>query len=358
VQRWLIDQCQHFIKEFGIDGFRVDLAGQIDRQTLSKLRQAVGPDIILYGEPWIGSSDPAYESNPSWDWYKHNSPITYFQDESRNAFQGSPFELYDKHLHRGYAGGNFRLKDKAKAALSANFPEDYTPLNGISYIDIHDNWTLADRFAQADWNGLKGVEEARYKIATLLLYTSLGPIVTHGGSEIMRSKGLAPIDKSLRTMEDGTRVFFKGRGDTYNVRTPNQFLWETVGQKSKKGSPDYAGMQAFWRGLNHFRLSEYGKVFRQAERVSPDHYRWLDTVNPYQLGYLVDEKVLVLLNVGSEFHDWDEVYLPPGSWKLVGNLSGVDHQNGIKDKQYGTLTGGQSHRFRLDGPSFMMWVRE
>ena len=61
VQRWLIDQCKHFIEEFGIDGFRIDLAGQIDRQTLAKLRKELGEDIIIYGEPWIGSYDPEFE---------------------------------------------------------------------------------------------------------------------------------------------------------------------------------------------------------------------------------------------------------------------------------------------------------
>jgi pullulanase/glycogen debranching enzyme len=54
VQRWLIDQCKHFIEEFGIDGFRIDLAGQIDEQTLIALKHAIGPDKILYGEPWGG----------------------------------------------------------------------------------------------------------------------------------------------------------------------------------------------------------------------------------------------------------------------------------------------------------------
>jgi pullulanase len=39
VRRWLVDQCQHMIDEFGIDGFRIDLAGQIDKQTLIHLRQ-------------------------------------------------------------------------------------------------------------------------------------------------------------------------------------------------------------------------------------------------------------------------------------------------------------------------------
>lgn len=358
VQRWLIDQCQHFIEEFGIDGFRIDLAGQIDRQTLEKVRTALGPDIIIYGEPWIGSFDPNFEENPHWDWYKHNSPITFFQDDARDAFKGSPFDLSDKDLHRGYAGGNYRFQDKVKLALSAGFAEDKTPLSGINYLDIHDNWALADRFATTDWDGRQGVDEDRYKIAALLLYTSLGPIVTHGGVEMMRSKGLAPLEGITKTMKDGTKVVTKSRGDTYNLRYPNQFIWENIGKGSDEAACDYRGMHAFWRGLNKFRLSDIGQVFRQSQAVGPDYYRWIDTVNPYQLGYIVDETVFVLINVGSHDHGWDNVYLPDGKWSLIGTAEKFDHVNGVEtaDYQYNHLNGGQSHSFHLEGASFMIWI--
>lgn len=360
-QRWLIDQCQHFIAEFGIDGFRVDLAGQIDQQTLRKLRHALGPDIILYGEPWIGSNDPAFESNPSWDWYKHNSPIVFFQDETRDALIGSPFELEEKGRDRGYAGGNFNQKGKVKQALSGTFGDDKTPLSGINYLDIHDNWALADRFAVKEWNGLLGVEEERYKIAALLLYTSVGPIVTHGGVEIMRSKGMAPLEDFVKSGHDWLEVPFKGRDDTYNMRRANNFLWETVGKtkRSQGSEADYKQMYAFWQGLNQFRLSEYGAVFRQTERLPEGYYQWLDTVNPYQLGYLVDNQVLVLINVGGEAHDWNDIYLPEGNWKLIGSPEGFDHLKGVKAAaKLRKLKGGQNHTFTLAGPSFMVWIRE
>lgn len=362
VQRWLIDQCLHWIDEFGVDGFRIDLAGQIDRQTLIKLREAIGPDIILYGEPWIASNDPEYENNPSWDWYKHNSPITFFQDETRNAFQGSPFILEVKDSDRGYAGGNYKLKEKVKQALSASFEDDKSPLSGINYLDIHDNWTLADRFAEKNWDGRKGVDEIRYKIAAVLLYTSLGPIVTHGGSEMMRSKGAAPLEELVKTHQNGMEVHIKSRDDTYNLRTPNQFIWENVGKtKRSKGSLcDYKGMHAYWRGLNKFRMSEAGKVFRQAEPVSEKYFQWIETVNPYQLGYLVDEKVLVLLNVGGEPHLFPKVSFPKGTWRLVADNLTVDMEKGAKgpSKTLRVIKGGASHPIPMDGPSVLIWVKE
>ena len=192
VQRWIIDQCKNLVDQYGVDGFRIDLAGLTDKQTLLTLRHELGNDIIIYGEPWISSSDPDYEENPDWNWYKLDAPITFFQDDARNAFKGSPFTLEEKLRDRGFAGGNGN-RDRVKLALNAGFPEDRTPLSGINYLDIHDNWALADRFATENWDGRNGVDENRVKIAAALLFTSLGPVVIHGGTEILRSKGSAPL---------------------------------------------------------------------------------------------------------------------------------------------------------------------
>ncbi len=361
VQRWLIDQCKHWIEEFGIDGFRVDLAGQIDRQTLEKLRIALGPEIILYGEPWIGSFDPDFESNPSWDWYKHNSPIVFFQDEARNAIKGPVSNPEVKGRDQGYAGGNFKEKESVKRALTATFPDDKTPLSGISYLDIHDNWSLADQFALNDWNGNLGVDEDRYKIAALLLYTSVGPIVTHGGTEVMRSKGIAELRETVKTMQNGTKVYLHGKRDTYNLRRANQFVWEQVGMKKdgRKYHNNYGNMYAFWRGLNRFRMSAYGEVFRLAEPVPMGYFQWADTINPYQLGYLVANRVFVLINTGGEAHDWKGIVLPSGTWRLIGNNEAFDHINGVKDeKRWQSLSGGVPLDFVLEGTEFKVWVRD
>ncbi|MEZ4686920.1 MAG: alpha-amylase family glycosyl hydrolase [Bacteroidia bacterium] len=138
VQRWLIDQCRHWIEEFGIDGFRIDLAGQVDRQTLLKLREELGPDIIIYGEPWIGSNDPEFENNPSWDWYKHNSPICFFQ--MMREIKGPTLQLVEKERDQGWASGNYR-EFESKTGAFASFPEDKRPLWHLP-MDIHDNWRL------------------------------------------------------------------------------------------------------------------------------------------------------------------------------------------------------------------------
>lgn len=357
VQRWIIDQCKALIREFGIDGFRIDLAGQLDEQTLIRLRKELGPDVIIYGEPWIDVTDPVVRANPDWDWYKEDAPITFFQDDTRNALQGSPFKLDNKATDRGYAGGNAAQREAAMKALANDWPEERADANrGINYIDIHDNWTLADRFAKTDWDGRKGIEHGPYKLAVGMLLTSAGPIVLHGGSEMIRSKGLAPLDKFVRTTATGP-IHFKGRDDTYNVRTPNHFVWDDLGGTPADGPNDYKGMVAYWRGLIALRMSDHGKVFRIGGPVPKDHYRWILPEDRRLLGYVVGGRVLALVNTGPADGRFDGVALPPGRWRKVADGDRVDHVKGVGGPD-ASLAGGRSHSMTVPATSMAIWVRE
>ncbi|MEN0004584.1 MAG: alpha-amylase family glycosyl hydrolase [Bacteroidota bacterium] len=353
-QRWIIDQCQHWINEFGIDGFRIDLAGQIDEQTLIALRQALGADKIVYGEAWIGSNDPNYEENPDWDWYKEDSPITFFQDDSRNAFKGPVFELNAPLKDRGWPGGKYDERENVMKGLTNAFPDDDTPLDGISYLDIHDNFALADQFGGPKFDGRTAVDQNLYKIAVTLLHTTLGPIVLHGGSEIMRSKAHAPLKEVVKTTKAGYNSYMHGYRDSYNHRIANNFVWAQVGNRPKAGNTnDYANMYAFWKGLIAFRKSEYGKVFRVTEAVEEDYYQFITPAEESQLGYLVDGKVLVLLNPGKATATFSGIDLPAGTWQQIGNTRAVDHLKGVKGK---ALTGGQPLQVQLGAESLGIWV--
>ena len=359
-QKWLIDQCKQFIEEFGVDGFRIDLAGQIDQQTLTALKTAIGEDKILYGEAWIGSNDPTYENNPDWDWYKEDAPITFFQDDSRNAFKGPVFELNSKENDRGWAGGKFEERENVLTGLSNTFKEDKTPLSGINYLDIHDNFALADQFGTRDFDGRFAVDQERYKIAATLLYTSLGPIVTHGGSEMMRSKASAPLMEVVKETKGGIKNYFHGKRDTYNLRAANQFKWEQIGQQpTKENSNDYKNMVAFWKGLNAFRLSPYGKVFRVSERMPENYYQWILPEDKSMLGYIVDNKVLVLINAGNTNNTFEKVSIPNGHWKLIGTNEEIDVINGIKSSNnLMNIKDDKKIDISLHKTSIQIWVKK
>ncbi len=341
VQRWIVDQLRHWVEELGVDGFRIDLAGQVDEQTLLRVKRELPQDLIIYGEAWIAPSDPDVRANPDWSWYKADAPITFFQDDARNAFKGSPFDVND----RGWAGGNGGARDATMRALTNHYDEEPRTTNGISYLDIHDNWALADRYALHNHNGLGGVELGAVRIAAGLLLTSAGPVVIHGGTEMLRSKGLAPHE-DFEVEVAGGPIRFKGRDDTYNLRAPNRFLWDSLAPGS-----DHAAMRDYWRGLLALRMSEYGRVFRVAE-VPDGHYRWITPGEGTLLGYVVGERVLVLANSGTH----EGVFrfdLPDGPWRQVGDRERVDLD--VVEGEFARLGGG-TQEVRVPGGAFLVWV--
>jgi len=343
-RRWLLDQTKHWVEELGVDGFRVDLAGQLDKQTLRRLKDRLPADLIVYGEPWIAPSDPDVRANPDWAWYKADAPITYFQDDARNAFQGSPFDVND----RGWAGGDPHARSGAMRALANDYPEEPRSTQGISYLDIHDNWALADRYALRDHNGLLGVDVAAVRIAAGLLLTSAGPVVIHGGTEMLRSKGLAPLKGSVAPAAGGL-IEFKGREDTYNLRAPNRFFWDSLAP----GSP-HAAMRDWWQGLVALRMSEHGDVFRVAE-VPAGHYRFITPDDAHLLGYVVGGRVLVLANNGAA----EGVFrfdLPAGAWRQIADRERADPFAGVGGPW--ARFRGSTQEIRVAGGSFLVWVRE
>lgn len=363
MQRWLLDQCRMFVETFGVDGFRIDLAGQTDEQTLRWLRSQLPADLIWYGEPWIDSADPDYEANPDWDWYKADAPITFFQDDARNAFKGPTEPVWgDARASRGFAGGDGALREAAMRGLANTNPDDHTPTSGITYLDIHDNWALADQFAtcvegECAFDGRRGVDEAAVRIAATLMLTSLGPVVINGGTEILRSKGAAPTQhqmggqRVLRTSMGP--IYVNGRGDTYNLRVPNQYDWETVGRAS--GPVNHAGMEAWWRGLIALRLSERGRVFRVGEAMPEGYVRFVTPSDERALGWMVGERVLVMVNTGDAPVAM-AADLPAGTWRLYAesDRSGGRTENfGIGDDLDGVPRLGVT----MPPQSVRIWVR-
>ena len=111
---------------------------------------------------------------------------------------------------------------------------------------------------------------------------------------------------------------------------------------------------AFWQGLNQLRMSKWGEVFRQSKKLSPHHYLFFEPANEALLGYLIDNKVLVLLNVGEKADVFSAVDVPTGKWKLVGTSQSVNLQ-GVRGQG---LTGGKAQDLKVGAKEIMIWVKE
>lgn len=351
VQRWILDQLRHFVDVFGVDGFRIDLAGQIDEQTLKWIKAELPEDLIIYGEAWIAPSDPVTRADPDLSWYKADAPITYFQDDSRNAFKGPVSNPENPLTDRGFAGGDGSQRDRAMLGLTNGFEEEVDPNRGINYLDIHDNWALADQFSDVDWDGRRNVDEAGVRMAATLLFTSLGPVVIHGGTEMLRSKGAAVLQETVKETASG-KLYLHGKRDTYNMRRANQFEWEFAGAGPGERPVDYAAMNEYWKALIALRSSEAGAVFRRGGTIAPDHYQWFLPENTQLLGYTVGGQVLVLMNTSWEEATFDLSALPDGDWKQVS-----DGRTFLDDKCECTLE-AERGEITIPARSAPIWVRQ
>jgi hypothetical protein len=251
------------------------------------------------------------------------------------------------------------MRDAAMRGLLNDHPDEAHPNMGINYLDIHDNWTLADQFAQRDWDGRFGVDEGPYRIAAGLLFTSLGPIVLHGGTEFMRSKGSAGLAEITKRTSNGP-LAFHGKSDTYNMRVPNLFVWDDVGRPAEpaRGNCDARAMQAYWQGWITLRRSSLGKLFRLGEKPAEGYYRWLLPEDPHLLGYIVAEKMLVLINTGEAEAVFQDIVLPPGDWKLICDGVRIDHERGVDgdDAMLGAERAAMD--VRVPSQTIKVWVRE
>ena len=273
---------------------------------------------------------------------------------ARNAFKGTVWELNNPAIDRGFAGGNGEEREAAMRGLANDYSEEPTPNHGINYLDIHDNWALADQFSDVNWDGRRHVDEGRFKIAATLLFTSLGPIVLHGGTEMMRSKGHSPLEEIEKQVASGT-IYIHGKRDTYNLRKANAFLWEQAGALATEDRPmNYAQMTDFWRGLIALRSSSIGDVFTIGHDVPDGYFKWILPDNNQLLGYTVDEKVLVLVNTADDAADFKmDNALPEGYWIQVSDGSDVN----IDGCDCGTDFESPIQTIRIPAKTAQIWKR-
>ena len=138
----------------------------------------------------------------------------------------------------------------------------------------------------------------------------------------------------------------------------NRFIWETVGAEPyEMKSNDYRNMLEFWKGMNAFRQSSYGELFRVDQPMPEDYYTWITPEELSSLGYIVNNQILVLLNAGNKDFTFSNINLPAGNWKQIASNQEVNHIKGVKSKgQKNTLKGGKSTSFTLQSQGLAIWV--
>jgi pullulanase len=185
VRKLIVDSLIHWVEHFQIDGFRFDLMGLLDLDTMleieSKLKK-INPNIMLYGEGWNMLTEVPVKQRSNMNNQALFPGVAHFNDYYRNIMKG---ELHGPGL--GYTMGNKQLTTKAMDAIIGS-PHMFTsPNQSINYVECHDNLTYYDKMLRTP--GFENLElKVSQDFANHLIAVSQGVPFYHAGQELYRSK--------------------------------------------------------------------------------------------------------------------------------------------------------------------------
>lgn len=313
VQKLIVDSLIYWAKEYHIDGFRFDLMGVLDIDTMNVIAERlkeIRPDIYLYGEGWNGGPSSLAEEKRAFKASAKKMPgIGMFNDDIRDTIKGSVF--YDDHL--GFVNGGTHLENALRYGITgavAHPQVDYDaygsrpwakePGQSINYVSCHDNYTLWDKLSVSCPEASEEKKKAMNRLCAAIVFTSQGVPFIQAGEEFLRSKPL-PEKKGFAE-------------NSYNMPDAvNSIKWDNI--------HEYPDMIAYYKGLMALRKAH--PVFRmQSEAEMTQNLCFLSDTPENVVAYLLKgkgaddtpENILVIFNGNDE----EILYnLPEGKWKIL-----------------------------------------
>ncbi len=321
MRQYMIDCCKHWVDEYHIDGFRFDLMGIHDIETMNAIRAALPSDIFIYGEGWsaggcaIPNEKLGMKANIS-----QMPGIAAFSDEIRDGLRG-PWDGDDKAAFLGGVKGNEEsvkfgivgaIKHPQVNLKKVNYTDKFwatQPTQMISYVSCHDDMCLVDRL-HASVKGITEDELIRLDLlAQTAVMTSQGVPFMLSGEEMLRDK--------------------KGVHNSYNSPDSiNHLNWKNLRR--------YPQVMDYYSRLIHMRLAHPAFHLGDAELVRK-HLEFLpsqDLVVAYRLkdhaGGDKWKDIYVVLNANKQSRT---ISVPSDSYTVVcrnGKIeqSGLDTFNG------------------------------
>ena len=293
VQKYIVDSVVYWATEYHLDGFRFDLVGLLDTETINMIVTEVHkirPDIIFYGEGWDMDST---NREPGTDMAKQGNAdktpgFGYFSDNMRNALAG------DNGKSLGYVSG-----DLSKTGdIASNFLKTWwtsNPEQIIQYASCHDNYTLIDKMVVSSGNSITKTDLMKMNnLAAAIYMTSVGVPFIHAGEEMLREK----LDSTSHT----------GRCEnSYNAPDAvNKIRWDNLDKSFYDSNVTYADNVEYYKGLIAFRKAHEALRVDNADDVAKYVYKWnVDEANGV-IAYLytgsalndVSSSIMVIFNAG------------------------------------------------------------
>ncbi|HFH9838159.1 TPA: type I pullulanase [Streptococcus suis] len=200
VRNYIKQSLRQWTKLYGFDGFRFDLMGILDIQTMNEIAtelKELHSNIYLYGEGW------KMETGLEFDRLAHQynadqmEAIGFFNDDYRDTFKKlllNPQRLIEKNLH-----------EKIQHLLAgSHYSHFLSPNQSLNYLECHDNATVFDYFhiENPDWSNHQQKRAASFGLQLILV--SQGLAFIHAGQEFFRTKD--EIDNTYNVTDDINRL--------------------------------------------------------------------------------------------------------------------------------------------------------
>lgn len=203
VRKMMVESLVYWAREYHVDGFRFDLMGLHDLETMQEIRRAldrVDKTILLYGEGWTGGDSPlpfnkrAVKTN-----VRKLDRIAAFSDTIRDGIKGTVMD----HKKGGFVQGRRGFEETIKSGVVASvkhpqvkFPKGDAwrgpwaeePWRCVTYNSCHDNHALWDKLVLTAKRAPESLLIKMNKLAAAIVLTSQGISFLHAGEEFAREK--------------------------------------------------------------------------------------------------------------------------------------------------------------------------
>lgn len=219
-RKFIIDSLKYWTEFYGFDGFRFDLMGLIDLETMteavSELKK-VKEDILVYGEPWTGGLTPI---EPTYKGAQRFRGFSVFNDEFRDAIKGPVFDNQEC----GFVQNGSHHNKVMEGIIGSINIFASSPVETLNYVEVHDNNTLFDKllfslgktndFFHPDGELLDRIK-AVHKLTAFILLTSQGLPVLHLGQDFCRTK--QGVENSYNSPDEINAIDWQRKSDFFDV---------------------------------------------------------------------------------------------------------------------------------------------
>lgn len=316
MRKFIIESVKYWATEYHLDGFRFDLMGIHDIETMNQVSAAlheIDPSILVYGEGWTAGSSPLPDDQKAIKANTHKlNGVAAFSDDIRDAIKGHVFT----HDERAFVSAKPGLEESIKFGIvaSTQHPQvDYAAVNyskapwakhpsqTVTYVSCHDNHTLWDRLTISNPNASEAERIAMHKLAGAIVLTSQGITFLHAGVEMLRTKN--GVENSFESPD-----------------SINQIDW------SRK--THFKDVFDYFQALIALRKNHPAFRMPTTELVA-QHLQFLEMPGENLIGYTISghangdnwKDILVLFN-GNKVKK--TISIPEGKWTIVVNGKKVD----------------------------------